>query len=281
MSRYFSPDDDNTHRPVTWWRGYPIYAAHLVVVVYVASMLATTAFQAFKVGFPFTWLPFSSDLVLHGQIWRVLTYGLVNPPSLNFALDMLMIVWFGREVERAFGLRKFLGLYGVIYLLPPLLFTVLGVWIKTGLSGETGALGLFIAFATCHPEAPVFFSLIAKWVAGILVGIFSLMALAARDWVGLISLWVTCGYAWAFVRREKGLLELPSFRLPSRKPKLRVLPDLKTENHPRAEPAGEASMAEIDALLDKIAQSGLGSLTAKERAKLEKGRESLLRRDRR
>ena len=38
-------------------------------------------------------------------------------------------------------------------------------------------------------------------------------------------------------------------------------------------------MAEIDALLDKIAQSGLGSLTAKERAKLEKGRERLLKKE--
>jgi hypothetical protein len=37
-------------------------------------------------------------------------------------------------------------------------------------------------------------------------------------------------------------------------------------------------MAEVDALLDKIAVSGIGSLTPKERAKLEAAREDLMKR---
>ena len=36
--------------------------------------------------------------------------------------------------------------------------------------------------------------------------------------------------------------------------------------------------SEVDALLDKIAQSGIGSLTAKERARLESARAELLKR---
>ena len=39
-----------------------------------------------------------------------------------------------------------------------------------------------------------------------------------------------------------------------------------------------ATMAEVDALLDKIAVSGIGSLTPKERAKLEAAREDLMKR---
>jgi hypothetical protein len=38
-------------------------------------------------------------------------------------------------------------------------------------------------------------------------------------------------------------------------------------------------MDDIDALLDKIAKSGINSLTSKERARLEKGRENLLKKD--
>ena len=38
-------------------------------------------------------------------------------------------------------------------------------------------------------------------------------------------------------------------------------------------------MAEVDALLDKIARSGLSSLTAKERAKLDAAREDLGKRN--
>jgi hypothetical protein len=38
-------------------------------------------------------------------------------------------------------------------------------------------------------------------------------------------------------------------------------------------------MAEVDALLDKIARSGMASLTAKERAKLDAARANLLKKD--
>jgi hypothetical protein len=54
---------------------------------------------------------------------------------------------------------------------------------------------------------------------------------------------------------------------------LRVLPDL--EERSGIKTAKENSMAEVDALLDKIAQSGISSLTAKERAKLDRAREDL------
>ena len=40
----------------------------------------------------------------------------------------------------------------------------------------------------------------------------------------------------------------------------------------------DATMAEVDALLDKIAKSGIASLTPKERAKLEAAREGLMKR---
>ena len=104
------------------------------------------------------------------------------------------------------------------------------------------------------------------------------MAIAANDWTGLLWLWIGCGFAYLWVRYERGLLTLPNFRFWKRKPKLRVLPDLEPEARkaPTTTPP-DASMAEIDALLDKIAQSGLSSLTAKERAKLEQGRENLRR----
>jgi len=267
MRRYASdPSDD--HQPLTWLNGHAIYAAHFLVVVFVASMLLTTVLMAFKVAFIWDWLPFTSHGVLRGEVWRVVTYGLVNPPSL----------WFGRELEKFFGRRIFLRFYAGLYLLTPLLFTVIGVWRPMSLLGETGAFALFIAFATLYPNAVMLFNLLAKWVALILVGIYSLVAISNRDLVALISLWATCGFAHAFVRYEQGRLRLPAlprmgnpFR---KKPQLRVLPDLPPKPS-RAVRDDEAQTAEVDALLDKIARSGLGSLTAAERAKLEKRRDTL------
>jgi hypothetical protein len=144
------------------------------------------------------------------------------------------------------------------------------------LAGETGAFALFVAFATLYPDAMMMFNILAKWAAVVLVSIFSLIYLANHNWVELISLWVTTTYAYGFVRYQQGHFKLPSFRFNQRKPKLRVLPDLKPDETISINLAKDDSMAEMDALLDKIAKSGMSSLTAKERSKLAKAREELM-----
>ena len=274
MAEYNTSDDN---QPVMWLRGHAIYAAHCIVLGYVASLLVTTLFMALRVPFLFTWLPFESGAVLRGEAWRLLSYGLVNEPSIWFVIDMLMIVWFGREVEKSIGRWKFLQLYGCLYLLTPLLFTLLGGWQPMRLQGVTGSFALFVAFATLYPDAVMLLNLLAKWVALVLLGLYTLMALAARDLPALISLWATCGFAYGFVRLQQGHFTLPDFRFWRRKPKFRVLPDLPPNNSGISAKPSNSSMAEMDALLDKIARSGIASLTAKERAKLDQSRAELLK----
>lgn len=287
MSGYrdWSPSSEE-HRPLTYWGGHAIYATHMVIIAYCALMLVTVIGGA-NIAPLLNWLGFTSVKVLDGQVWRLFTYGLFNYISLGFAIDMLMIFWFGRELERTFGRKIFLQLYAGIYLLPTVVLTLIGLLMPTARAGQPGALALFIAFATYFPSMPIFFVLIAKWAALILVAVFSLIALTARDWVSLTLLWSSCGYAHLFVRYQQGHFTLPSFKLFRRKPKLRVLPDLPqrsggtrpaTVSQAAANPAPDATMAEVDALLDKIAKSGINSLTARERAKLEAAREGLLRR---
>jgi hypothetical protein len=164
-------------------------------------------------------------------------------------------------------------------LITPLLFTALGTWMPLALSGATGAFALFIAFATIYPGAVMMFNVLAKWAALILVGIFTLIALNFHDWTGLISLWSTCGFAYAFVRHHQGLLELPKFNFFRPKPKLRVLPDLPAKKPQPVRGLPETTRAEVDALLDKIVLSGIGSLTEKERAKLDSARAELLKKN--
>jgi hypothetical protein len=278
MSGYGYSED---HQPVTYWRGHPIYAAQFIVIAYSVLMIAV-ALLGQTAGPIFAWLGFNSEQVLAGQVWRIASYGLFNPPSLFFVVDMLMLWWFGGELERTFGRRIYGWLYAGIYLLPPLVLLGLGLFRPTAAVGQPGALSLFIAFATHFPGAPVFFTLLAKWAALILVGIYSLIHLSSRDWNGLVFLWTTCGYAHLFVRHQQGMFTLPKLALPKRKPRLRVLPDLpEKKNAASAAPAAapdDSPMAEIDALLDKIARDGIGSLTAKERAKLEAARADLLKR---
>lgn len=277
MSRYYAPASDE-HRPLTYCNGYGIYAAHLVVIVYCVSMVVTAILGGMN---PLlAWLPYSNRLVLDGQVWRLFTFGLVNPPSIQFGLDMLMIVWFGREVEKRLGWRKFLRLFGGSYVLPPLLLLAVTPWWQFGMAGEIGALAIFVGFAVLYPSAPVFFNLTARWAAVILVGLFSLMALANRDWAWLLSIWIANANAYGYARYELGHFTLPDLRF-WRRPRLRVLPDL-----PSGEPAGQSrpisagpsSTANVDAILDKIAQSGFASLTPEEKARLEAARADLIQR---
>ena len=276
MSQPYASSED--HQPVTWLHGHAIYAAHLVVLVFVASMVGTTIVMALDADQAWFWLPFSSDAVLRGEVWRIFTYGLWNLPGIWFAIDMVMIVWFGRELEKFFGRRSFLLLFGCLYLLSPALFTLIGVWKPMTLSGETGAFALFIAFATLYPHATLFFGVLAKWLAAILVGIYTLMALSRRDTVGLISLFTTVGFAFAYVRYHQGRLALPGPGLLRSTPVHRPSRNGESRIRQRLAPGDDSAMADMDALLDKIATSGIESLTPREKARLDAARERIVKR---
>jgi membrane associated rhomboid family serine protease len=276
MNGYDPPEDQE---PITWLSGYPIYAAHFIVLIFVASMLVTTGFSFFHHNDWLDGFTFAREQVLKGEVWRIFTYGLVNQPTLWFAVEMFLIARFGRELERVFGRRSFLRLYLCIYLLSPLLFMLIGVGYPVKLEGESGSFALFIAFATVYPDMPMLFNVLAKWLAMVLVGIYSLMSISRHDLVGLISLWATVGFAFAYVRYEQGRLTLPSISLPKRTPHLHALPDLKPKKLPVSKSPKESSMEEVDALLDKIAATGMSSLTPKERATLDRAREALLKKE--
>ena len=279
MNGYGIYGSSEEHQPVTYFRGHPLYASHFVVVVLVATMLVATILKFAEVTAVRNWLMFDSDAVLGGQVWRVLTYGLVNPASIGFAIDMVMLVWFGHEVEKMLGRVRFFALYGGFYLLTPLVLTLIGLSVQNQQVGQPGTLPIFVAFATLYPSALLLFNILAKWAAWIIFGILSLIAFGDRNWPALLVLWSTCGFAYGFIRWHQGAIELPRLNFLRRKPRLRVLPDLppRKPEPPRGE---RASMAEIDALLDKIAHSGLASLTPQERAKLDAAREGLRKKTR-
>lgn len=269
------------HEPVTWWRGHPVYAAHLLVAALVVSMLATTALLFARAEGVIAALSFRSESVLRGEVWRILSHGLVNAPSLGFALEMLMLVWFGREVERFLGRRAFLRLYAGIYLVKPLVFTALAPVLPSAFAGESGSFAVFVAFATLFPRVPLLFNVLAQWVAWALLALGVLMALGARDGVRILELAATCGFAFAFARHQQGRWRLPRLRFASPRPRPAPAGPVALAPAPparRGSATPPAAMAEVDALLDKIARSGMHSLTPAERSRLEAARADLLRR---
>lgn len=278
MSRYAFPSNED-QQPITSVGGHALYGAHIIVVVFVASLLATSLLMAVGAHGLLNALMFNSADVLDGQVWRVVTYGLINPPTnLWFIVDMIMIVWFGRELEKFFGRRTFFTLYAGIYLIPPLLFTALGLRWSLTLGGAPGSLALFTAFATLYPNVSFFFGILAKWLAAVFIGIHALMHLAGNNWPQLMALAATTGFAYAFVRHAQGtfsLPELPTLKRPPARPALPAPAEIRAQPV-RREPKAEL-MAEVDALLDRIAIDGIESLTPDERARLDAARETLLK----
>jgi hypothetical protein len=141
-------------------------------------------------------------------------------------------------------------------------------------------IGLFIAFCTLYPGVQWGGFLTAKWVAIASLVLSSVVDLSSSAWVSLGELWLISGFAFGYIRFLQRGGELPSFRLALRKrPKLRVVQKPKSRPRPTVIEPTESNTVEIDQLLDKISKQGLNSLTAQERAALERAREKLLEKD--
>jgi len=252
---------------------FPVYASTVLAALHAAAMVATAL--AMAAGAEWQSLQFSSAAMRgHFAVWEFVTYAFVHPPGLLFLLELYMLVVFGREIERFLGRRAFLAIYLTLLLLPPLVLTLASFAVFSPISYcGSGALhfGVFIAFATLYPAAEVFFGIQARWVAACLVAVSALQLLASRDVIGLGVLALDCGAAVLLVRRLRGGGLFPDFRsfFPARpSPHLHVV----------KRPGEEA--ASIDAILEKISRAGMRSLSAGERARLDRAREELLEKDR-
>jgi len=298
----FNHREDHGPWLLVW--GHPVYAPGALVGAAIVSMLATTLAMAFNQGWAAV-LQFSSEAILSGgEVWRVASYALWNPPSIWFALELLMLWWFGRELEGYFGRRAFLKLYLGALLVPPLAGILFAPLMHTQWIGLPSSFSMFVAYATMSPSVSLLFGVSAKWTALIFLGIQTLSYAAAHDWAHMGISLASAAYAFGFVRHEQGIWELPRIRVPRRQPQLRVLEKVahaekplgagnpsppsshsqlpsKPANRDKSAQLGSPAMAAIDPLLEKIGRSGLASLTPEERIQLQEARDALMKEERR
>lgn len=261
-----------SHGPITWIGGLPIYVTTVIVGIYVLAMIVLTLILAAG-GESFTarLTTFQSGAVLgENEIWRCLTYALPGQPDPWFIVSLVMLYIFGRDLEQFLGRGRFLRLYFGFLLLGPVLLML--ATIVTGqsftLQQSWANLAVFLAFASLYPDAQLIFQMPAKVFAWVLLGVAVLQLLAARQWPDLMVLGSTALLAWYGVREQVVPFDLKGF-LPKRKhPHLRILPAESKDND---DPA-----ILIDDILEKISRKGLASLSANERAQLERAREALL-----
>ncbi|MEX2015535.1 MAG: rhomboid family intramembrane serine protease [Candidatus Hydrogenedentales bacterium] len=138
--------------------------------VFAAQLLLAIPFGGVP-GFPgeqiIRWLSFSPANFADFMVWQPVTYMFLHSGLMHLFLNMLMLFFFGPEVERILGSRQFLWFYilrgavGVLANFVPVLLASLFGSSDTGwmiqVIGASGAtLGVLVAFAIVEPDRQVF-----------------------------------------------------------------------------------------------------------------------------
>ena len=204
---------------------------------------------------------------------------------------MLMLFFFGPAVEErmggsSFGLFYFTCGFGgaVLSLLSAPLVS------QVAIVGASGAvLGVALAFAMYWPNAPIYIfplpvPIKVKWLVGFLVLLNLFMASAGFSdgiaWAahvgGLLFGFIYIASEERVVRRSRLAMQKPKRTRPSReRPKEKV--GATQPNTPKPDSVDGERKAELDKILDKISESGIDSLTDRERTVLDQASENLRR----
>ncbi len=138
----------------------PITASILVVLVacFILSGLVVNFVPAVAAGVAY--LPVTTTDVLNGQVWRLLTYGLLHDLANPFHLifNGLMIFFFGRQLEERWSSGRYLFFLFLTVLVGGL-FVVAAGWLRLGTGSALGASGfaegLIVAWGLTYRDRDV------------------------------------------------------------------------------------------------------------------------------
>lgn len=152
------------------------------------------------------WLTLEPYYILHGQVWRILTWLIIPPDSFGFFTIIMLFFYYslGNTLEQTWGRFRY-----NVYILGGLLATLIGAFVLYGIlylvyGGPVsfGAMfstyyvnmSIFLAFAVSYPDMQVLLYFLIpikiKWM-GILYGIFILYSFWQNDWVGRVVILVS------------------------------------------------------------------------------------------
>ncbi|MCD8075662.1 MAG: hypothetical protein LUF27_11670 [Lachnospiraceae bacterium] len=132
------------------------------------------------------YLYLSPTMILRGQIWRLVTWVIIPPYSLDVFVIITLYFYFsiGKTLERTWGVFRF-----NVYIFSGMLFTIIGAFLLYFIAHVDGAyyfstyyvcMSMFLAFAVTYPDMQVLLMFIIpikmKWL-GILYGALLLASL--------------------------------------------------------------------------------------------------------
>ncbi|HTU18007.1 MAG TPA: rhomboid family intramembrane serine protease [Gemmataceae bacterium] len=135
------------------------------VVVFLVQVLTRPAADSLtpNLGWFTDALHLDVEHVLHGQVWRLLTYAFLHDPGTiwHILLNMLFLWWFGSDVEDLYGPREFLTFYlsasfaaGLLYFFSSLAFQGRNALPCIGASG--GVIAVVTLCAIHYPQRIIY-----------------------------------------------------------------------------------------------------------------------------
>jgi membrane associated rhomboid family serine protease len=272
-------------------RSIPAFAAHWAkggpsaVVLFVAIQTGLFAAQwllgliekdRFTAGdWLMSWLALDGHSAEAGEWWRFFSFGLLHAGPLHLLGNLLLLYFAGRELEPIIGRRHVTAMYlGGTLLGGYAHWAAMPEYALVGTSAGTAAL--IAAYATVLPELEITGHLFfvvplrfrAKFIAlGMLAIAVSCWATLTAPEIGPAGVVAAVVAGWAYTRR-----------LGFGRPfwwKRRIYAKRQRERRLERMDAAQFVAEEIDPILEKIASTGISSLTRAERRLLERGREKM------
>jgi membrane associated rhomboid family serine protease len=251
-----------------------------------------------------------TDRVMHGEVWRLLTYAFLHDPGSPWPIlwNMLFLWWFGRDLEDLYGPREFLTFYLGSVLLGGLAFvmTSLATGAPTNIPYLTAAGPVAAVLVLCALHYPtrviyLFFILpVPIWLIAIVqvaVGAWQFLGgitpgAAGRGFIAAAASVSLSAALFAFVyykgqwRVSTWWPDLGGWRRRMRQPRLRVYREDEPTTPVGVAPSPRSAVpteddqleAKMDAILEKISRVGKESLTESERQVLLRASEVFKRR---
>ncbi len=186
-------------------RKYGRYAVRNLPAVMIGLYVAGYILQTFSPSV-LAFLRLEPYYILHGQIWRIITWVIIPPSSLDiFTIIMLMFYFsIGQSLERTWGAFRF-----NVYIFTGIIFTVIGAFVLYAVYALLGMysynmvmigyyfstyyinMSIFLAFALSYPDMQVMLYFIIpvkmKWM-GVLYGILIGYSFIRSAWPGRVAI---------------------------------------------------------------------------------------------
>lgn len=177
----------------------------LMTYLIIGNLLVYLLSQMDRTGFLTYYLCLIPGRVLHGEVWRLVTFVFVPGTGnlLSLALELYFYYLIGSMLEQVWGEGKFTVYYlcgMILSILYSFLAGLFGSMEYVFVTGEYISLSMFFVYATFWPDNRVllffFIPIKVKWLAWLEAAIFALSMI--RGWtllplVGILNYFLFCG----------------------------------------------------------------------------------------